>query len=898
MTSPLIQSYSMLVLVAVTIALPVGMAQAQVAADGTLPTTVSSPDSRNFTIDQGARSGSNLFHSFSQFSVPTSGSAIFNNALDVQNIFSRVTGSQVSNIDGILKTQGNANLFLINPNGIIFGPNASLNIGGSLTATTADSVMFADGVKFNATETTTPALLTVSVPVGLSMGANASSITVRGPVAPNSFFRPPTLSLNPNQTLALVGGQITVDSATLSAPDGQIELWAVQNAEVAINNPMPWQLTSPASTANWGNVTLQNFSLVDASGSNGGAINIRGRGLTLKDGSNITSKTFAGQGKGITVQTTDFVDLLGNPIITPKSGFDGINTSVGNVFGIFVLPGPPATGRAGDIAITTGRLSMANGGLLQSVAAGDNSSAGDVTIRATDVNMMGYEASPGFAIAAISSSILAGNNNQGGQVSIEGQRIRILDGGRISSSVIGGNGKAGGVSIQAIESLEIRGSDPVFGVSSAVLASMEAGTTGQGGQIKINAGHLTLANGGSITSAVAGTQQYFSFGLLPGAQGTAGSIDIRAREVEVSDPIIDGYSQTITGITASLGNGAIGSGGSINLTANSLKVFNGGQITSSSQGQGHAGNVNLNVNAIDVQGTSQSLVNGQFLPSSITAASSTIFNAGSVNINADTVNVRDSAQIAVSNTGTGNAGNLNVNSRSIFLNNGASFRADVNGGTQGNINLQARDILLLRNDSNITTNAQGSATGGNITIDSPIIVGFGNSDIIANALKGKGGNIQISTQGIFGLKYRDRLTTENDITASSEFGINGNVQVNTIGVNPNSGLVTLPVEPIDPSQKIATGCGSAQNSSFIVTGRGGTANNPSERLVIDRSWSDLSPVDVAAQPSSGTPTALIPPAALQEAITWTTNAQGQPELIAGGAIAAHSGTTCTGRSSI
>jgi filamentous hemagglutinin family protein len=103
-------------------------ATAQVTPDGTTSTTVNA-DGNNFEINDGDRAGGNLFHSFRDFSVRNGGEAFFNNANDIVNIFSRVTGGNISNIDGLLRANGGANLFLINPAGIIFGNNARLDIG-------------------------------------------------------------------------------------------------------------------------------------------------------------------------------------------------------------------------------------------------------------------------------------------------------------------------------------------------------------------------------------------------------------------------------------------------------------------------------------------------------------------------------------------------------------------------------------------------------------------------------------------------------------------------------------------------------------------------------------------------------------------------------------------------
>ncbi|MBI4780868.1 MAG: filamentous hemagglutinin N-terminal domain-containing protein [Oscillatoriophycideae cyanobacterium NC_groundwater_1537_Pr4_S-0.65um_50_18] len=1051
---------------------------AQVAADGTLSTRITSPDNRNFTIEDGDRAGGNLFHSFREFSVPTGGSAHFNNAADVQNIFSRVTGGTVSNIDGLIRANGGANLYLLNPAGILFGPNASLNIGGAFVGTTANSIRFGDGVTFSTAQTSGTPLLTVSAPVGLQLGANAGSIRMQGEPAANFFLRPRRLFQA--QSVALVGSQIDMDSASLIVPDGRVELWAVQNAEVGLNNPTKMQLASSNATADWGTISLRNSSFIDTSGINGGAINIHGRGLTLQDGSSISSSTGAGgQGQGITVQTTEFANLLGVSA-AEQYPTPGLYTSVsGN------------GARAGDITVETRQLQIANGGWLQSIISFGfdpitfipfsitDSRTGDITVRASDVGVSGYNPFPAnfFRPSAITTLITGGNRNLSGDITIDANRVSLLNGARISADLIGFSipgfaeslttGTSGNISIRADESLDIDGVTG-GGLTGAVISSIQPFATGQAGNITIDTGRLRLTNGGTISSSVSGS-------------GKAGNVDIRATDVSVSNPVIDSFSQAISGITVAVGENAIGQGGNVTLRADRLRVFNGGQILSSTAGQGDAGNITLRVGNMDVEGISQPLSDGRRLPSTIAASSTTAFDAGSVNITADSLQVSDRAEITTRATGSGNAGTLNLQVSDLSLNRGqievssatgdagqltiqantaqlnnrsrinastqagqggdvqlqvrdrlqlnhqsqivadaqqsgrggnlslsaaeivldqgsdittnargsatggrltlksdrlslangsqitastsgsgragslnihatdgitlrgnntrlaaasttnaaagsivlqtpqlhlsdrasisvsgagqggagdltvaadtlhldqqAALEAEVAGGDQGNITLNVNRVLLLRHRSTITTNATGQASGGNISITSPFLIGLENSDIVAQAQAGAGGNINISANSVLGIAPRASLTPESDINASSQLGLNGSVSISNPDVKPDSGLVELPEGVVDSSQQIAQTCAATQASRFVATGRGGIPENPTQGLGSDRSWNDIRDLSAYlgsanAQATDFTSEFKSQNSSVVEATEATLNPQGQIELIA------------------
>ncbi|TVP60837.1 MAG: S-layer family protein [Nodularia sp. (in: Bacteria)] len=773
---------------------------AQVTPDGTLNTTVS-PSNNNFTILNGTQQGNNLFHSFSQFSIPTGGSALFNNAIDVQNIFARVTGDTISNIDGMISAKGSANLFLLNPGGILFGPNAQLNIGGSFVGTTANSIQFADGVEFSAIDTTVAPLLTINVPVGLQFGSNPRPITVQGAghnarlsdSIPVSGLNIDTrgLQLKPQKTLALVGGNVHVDGGLLSAPGGQIELGSITSGNVLLNSsPQGFALAYP-DAASFGNIQITQRALVstrDFSEARGGSIKIQGKHLSIRDGSLILIQNRSHQTAGdIVINTTELFDIIGK-----SPDFDSSSSLVNETV---------SSGAAGNIVITTPRLNIDRGGYIfnRTFSTG---SGGNVVVNTDETRVNGFASGDPSAFRAV-SQILASSygNGKGGNIAISTQNLAISAGGNIAARPY---------------------------------------AFGNGGNINVQADTI------QVTSAGTPRGNYFS--LLSTATFSAGDA------------------------------------GNLTINTRNLSIAAGGRVSASSIVLGNAGSITINASErIDVNGIKDD-ENPSYIGSAVRPFGSfreiSQANSGNTTISAPIINITDGATVFVENLGAGMAGTLQISANTLKLDNKGNISASTKAGEGGNIDLQVQDILLMRNDSFISAEAGGSGNGGDVTIKSPIVIGLANSDIIANAFEGSGGNIQITTQGLLGLEFQEKLTPASDITASSQFGVSGTVQVNTIGVDPNSGLVELPANVIDPSQQIVTGCAANQGSSFVFTGRGGVPQNPNQQVWSDRTWSDVRdlstfqesrPVVVQTPQSSDT---------LVKATSWHRNPQGKIELVA------------------
>ncbi|MEH2456614.1 MAG: S-layer family protein [Nostoc sp.] len=764
-------------------------ANAQVISDGTLNTTVSQ-SGNNFTITNGSRVGNNLFHSFSQFSIPSNDSAFFNNAADVQNIFSRVTGGSISHIDGLITANDRANLFLLNPNGIIFGANAQLNIGGSFIATTANSIKFADGSEFSAINPQAKALLSINVPIGLQLGHNPSAIQVQGtghldierdfaPVIRNPS--PTRLQVQAGKTLALVGGNLNLNGATLIAETGHIELGSLVDAGLIslVPTTQGYKLEY-GNGQSFGDIQLAQKSLLDVSGVNAGSVQLQGRNIRLSDGSLVLAQNYGNlPGGDIRFQASKAIEILGPFDTTNQSG---INTDTFS------------TGTGGNISIITPRLTLQQGGSGIRNSAYGVADSGNIQIEAAVIEISG-------------SSIVTNTygNGSAGDIFINGDSLAISGGASLSSYTYG-SGSSGKVTIRN-QNTTLMG-ESLFEIPSNI--SITSFATGNTKDLILDTGKLQILNGGTV-----GSLSFFA--------GNRGNVNINATEaIAISGRSPSSPSRIISSVVR---------------LSPQLRQFLG-------------------------------------LPDILTA------NAGSVSVTTPSLILMDGGTVSVTTQGTGNGGNLNITSDRIQLQNQGLIQAQTESGNGGNISLQVGKLLLMRDCSNITATAGGNGNGGNININAPIIAGLENSDIIANAVKGRGGNIQISTQGLFGLKFRPQLTPDNDITASSQFGVSGTVQVNTIGVDPNSGLVELPANVIDSSQQIATGCTVSKGSSFVATGRGGIPQNPTQQVTSDRTWSDVR--DLSAYRKTQKLQAQMPesPEVLVQATSWHRNAQGKIELVA------------------
>ena len=488
---------------------------AQISPDGTLPTNVKTQGNTTI-IEGGIQAGSNLFHSFKEFSVGDGATAEFNNADSVQNIISRVTGPSPSKIEGIIKAQYTANLFLINPNGIVFGPNASLQIGGSFVASTASSLNFADGIKFSATDPQTTPLLTVSVPIGLQFGATASPIRNQSQAnnpdgTKNIFMQPVGLQVKPGKTLALVGGDITLEGGNLTVKGGQIELGSVAgNSLVSLKPKDQSWILGYEGVQNFQNIRfiLRNSQIpsqVDASGESGGSIQLWGNSVELVGSlvRLISQTTGNTKGEDLNITASKFIVSDGAQVLTSTSG----------------------TGKGGNLNVNASE----------------------------SVDLIGSSITP-LTPRPLASSLASATFGEGnaGDLTITTRRLRIQDGGQISAESSGifvppeyivyqpATGNGGNITVSATELLEITGTSPNRSLVSQLVDSTSG--SGSAGNLDIKTGQLIVRDGAITVSSQAQTDTEYQRGVP--VLGKAGELNITARSILLDEGQITSNSES------------------------------------------------------------------------------------------------------------------------------------------------------------------------------------------------------------------------------------------------------------------------------------------------------------------------------------------------------------------
>jgi len=793
---------------------------AQVSLDGTLGRSgaLSGPDYQIGAHD-GQQHGGNLFHSFQDFNLQSFESATFSGPNSVNNVISRVTGGNPSNIDGLLRsTIPNADMYFLNPYGIMFGPNAKLDVLGSFHASTADTLRLQDGGQFNARQPGN-SLLTVA-PV------EAFGFLTNTPAAITTFDS--DLSVPEGQTFSLIGGDLRLNGQSplqfsedgfaaifarskLAAASGRINLASLASIGEIIPREFELDLTGEGGT-----ITANN-TLIDVSGRGSGEVFIRG-GQFVMENATIQANTLADlDGKNIDMRLSESIDIRSNlPTAlnqsllnqTFGSGNGGdivIVTPRLELIGNFLITTSLNTGHGGNIEIEAVQVFLKEGAIIQAFTRGSGSS-GHLHIKATEMvllsgegrdNVTRVDGTANFP-SSIASFSYSNSTGQAGTVTIETGSLK-LDGGIISADSFG-QGNAGQIEINA-SNLELTGGALI---SSSTLA------TGKGGDININitdtlsvagrregplvlfAGLIFNNNQSGISSIVLGNNQ-------------AGQVTISASSLLMAD-----------GGGISTSTFSDGTAGSAIIKVKELRLTGGASISSSSGfqageelfiGNGKGG-------TLDITATGDILIDGQDevlgIPSAINSDTLAGGQGGNLFVSANHLTLQNGGTISATSIGTGNAGDIFVSAEALNLTDQSAITAEAENAAGGNITITTPNLLYLRGGQITTSVGTGKGRGGDITIFQPMFVVLDKGKIKAQADEGHGGDIHITSNQFV-------ASPDSLVSASSRLGIDGDVEIDAPEVNMEDFMVVLPGGFVDVSLKRCDIQDIENPSSFRVT---------------------------------------------------------------------------------
>jgi filamentous hemagglutinin family protein len=672
---------------------------AQVTSDGTLssPTQVSNCD-MSCLISGGTAVGDNLFHSLKNFSIPTGGSAFFQSTTNTKRIFSRITGGQASQIDGTIGVNGNADLFLLNPAGIQFGPNAKLDLRGSFIGTTASTIDFGNNQKFGIGHD----LLTINTPIGLDILRSSGGISVQDNAPPLDLLgdprfapvieagKPDGLTVTPGRTLALIGNGITLDQAALVAPSGHLAVHSL-TGPIGIQETNTGYAFEPSDQAR-SNISIDHLSRLDASGPISGSISLSGDAVNISGGSMLLIQNPGNQPlpQGQINVNANSLDITGTSeihasrIVTEHFGLAGA-----------------------DIQITANQLRLVDGGQITTHSYGTGDS-GNIRIdsRSIDLNNDGLRSdAPNVQYSAIfAAGIPAGSLAGNGDVSIHSENLNIRSGSVIA-------GKNIGVSSRDIT---IDGSLP-NGQASTIFSNTDANQ--KTGSINIATDTLKITNGGILGSNTS-------------SLGNASDIHIQAdTSVEIAGLNLNGPPRSLIerfgSIASVAGNAQLnklffgdtprdyGRSGNITINTGELKITQGAIVTRN-ETQGDAGKISVNGQRAMIQ-------QGLF------ASDAKQGNGGGISGQLEQFQAFDS-QFLVSSNGTGVGGNIKLNAKTVVSFNNLLAASSI-GNRGGQIHIDSTGVFADRQTQVSVTSARGPEFNGQI------IVNAGNNENLRGELK-------------------------------------------------------------------------------------------------------------------------------------------------------------------